>query len=73
MKRLNITLPNDVYHLLISNVKRGKISSFIAEIARKELEKKNKILADCYKNASIEASNDPDLKDWNNIDVEGWI
>ena len=41
--------------------------------AFKELEKKNKFLADCYKKSTIETANDPDLKDWNNLDVEGWL
>ena len=32
MKRLNITVPDNVYHLLLTQIGKGKISSFLAKM-----------------------------------------
>ena len=72
MKRLNITLPDDVYYQLITNVGKGKISGFLAKITRKHLETAQSYLAQCYKEASEDPDRNEVLEDWKITDGEDW-
>lgn len=72
MKRLNITVPDDVYHLLLTFKGKGQISSFLSDIARRDLSVEEEQLAREYR----EAAKDPDriemIADWDAISAEGW-
>ena len=72
MKRLNITLPDDVYYQLVTNVGKGKISSFIANIAKEHLENIQSYLAQCYKEASEDSERNEVINDWKITDGEDW-
>lgn len=72
MKRLNITLPENVYNLLLSYIGKGNISKYISELVLNELSEKEKDLAECYIMAEKEYKYSPELSDWDNIDKGDW-
>ena len=72
MKRLNITLPDPVYKNLLSFIGRGNISSFLAELAEKEMKDRKAYLAQCYKGAAENQEIQKELEDWNVTETEDW-
>jgi len=70
MKRLNITVPDNVYHLLLTQVGKGKISSFLAKIARERLHENEVYLADCYREDDKE--NAELIDEWSCTEIEDW-
>lgn len=64
MKRLNITLPDDVYHLLVTHIGKGSISSYLAGLAKQDLAGKKRKLEEAYKKASDDPERKQISEDW---------
>ncbi|MGM0609163.1 MAG: hypothetical protein ACQESP_12200 [Candidatus Muiribacteriota bacterium] len=72
MKRLNITLPENVYNMLLTYIGKGNISQFISNLVLDELSQKEKDLAQSYILAEKEYKYSAELSDWENIDKDKW-
>ncbi|MFW5781716.1 MAG: hypothetical protein ACOCWO_00335 [Candidatus Muiribacteriaceae bacterium] len=72
MKRLNITIPENIYRLLLTYIGKGNMSKYITDLVRTDLSEKDKELAQYYMLAEKEYKYSDELKDWENIDKGDW-
>jgi len=70
--RLNITVDDDVYERLKTDVPPEKLSAFITSAVREKLRPGTKALDAAYKAASKERWRKGLSDDWEGTDVEGW-
>jgi hypothetical protein len=70
--RLNITMDEDLYRRLKSELPPKRISAFIADAVRSKLRPDRKTLDAAYKAASRESWRAVLARDWRATEAEGW-
>ena len=70
--RLNITMDEDLYRRLKTDLPPKRISAFISQAVRARIYPDRKALDEAYKAASREGWRRRVARAWDRIDVEGW-